>query len=136
MADTPNTAEPGKPRRRWLQFRLRTLLVGVVLLSLPCAYFARREARIVAARKNWLDSHRREMDRCTLMAAHGVLWWPKGRLPEEDQQLYQTPSRIRLWLGDVACVKIAVRRSASTAEQIEAESLFPEAFIIVVDPPP
>ena len=33
MPDTPNTAEPGKPRRRWFQFRLRTLLIGVALLS-------------------------------------------------------------------------------------------------------
>jgi hypothetical protein len=25
MPDNPNTAEPGKPLRRWVQFRLRTL---------------------------------------------------------------------------------------------------------------
>jgi len=30
MPDNPNTAEPGKPRRRWFQFRLRTLLITVV----------------------------------------------------------------------------------------------------------
>ena len=30
MPDTPTIAEPGKPRRRWYQFRLRTLLMGVV----------------------------------------------------------------------------------------------------------
>ena len=34
MADTPTTAEPGKPSRRWYQFRLRTLLVGVVLVAI------------------------------------------------------------------------------------------------------
>jgi len=41
MADNPNTAEPGKTRRPWYQFRLRTLLISVVLLAIPCAVFAR-----------------------------------------------------------------------------------------------
>lgn len=50
MAETPNNTKPRKPRCRWFQFRLRTLLVGVVLLAIPCAYVA-HEYRIVAARK-------------------------------------------------------------------------------------
>jgi hypothetical protein len=29
MTDKPNTAEPGKQRRRWFQFSLRTLLVDL-----------------------------------------------------------------------------------------------------------
>ncbi len=53
MADTPNTAEPGKPRRRWFQFRLRMLLIAVVLIGAACAYVA-HEAKFVAARKAWL----------------------------------------------------------------------------------
>ena len=36
--DKPNTAEPQKPRRRWLQVRLRTLLIVMVLLSIPLGY--------------------------------------------------------------------------------------------------
>ena len=40
MPDKPNTAEPGKPRRRWFQFRLRTLLIGVAVVALPCTYVA------------------------------------------------------------------------------------------------
>ena len=31
---------PPKPRRRWLQFRLRTLLIAVTLVSLPLGYVA------------------------------------------------------------------------------------------------
>lgn len=45
-----------KPNRRWFQFRLRTLLVSDVLLSVPCGYLA-GEARFVAARKAWMDEH-------------------------------------------------------------------------------
>jgi hypothetical protein len=30
MDQKPNTAEPGKARRRWFQFKLRTLLIVVV----------------------------------------------------------------------------------------------------------
>ena len=39
--------------RRWFQFRLRTMLIAVVLVSIPCGYVA-HEWRIVAARKAWL----------------------------------------------------------------------------------
>jgi len=49
MPTNPNTAEPTKPRRRWFQFRLRTLLVVVVLLGAACGYVA-HEWRIVASR--------------------------------------------------------------------------------------
>ncbi len=41
-----------KPRRRWLQFRLRTLLVGVMLLAIPCAYVG-HEAAIVTKRRSF-----------------------------------------------------------------------------------
>jgi hypothetical protein len=34
----PPQAEPPKPKRRRFQFRLRTLMIGVTLLAVPCAY--------------------------------------------------------------------------------------------------
>jgi hypothetical protein len=34
----PPKAEPPKRERRWFQFSLRTLLIVVTLLSVPCAY--------------------------------------------------------------------------------------------------
>lgn len=37
MAATPTPAEP-KPRRCWYRFRLRTMLIGVVLLSVAMSY--------------------------------------------------------------------------------------------------
>lgn len=36
MDQMPNTAEPGKPRRRWFQFRLRTLLIVVTVAAMNC----------------------------------------------------------------------------------------------------
>jgi hypothetical protein len=50
MDQKPNNAEPQKPRRRWFQFRLRTLLIGMGLLGIACCYVA-HEWRIVEARK-------------------------------------------------------------------------------------
>jgi hypothetical protein len=38
MSDEPNTTEPPKPRRRWFQFRLRTLLIGMLLVGAACGY--------------------------------------------------------------------------------------------------
>ncbi len=52
---TPDEAEASRPRRRWLQFSLRTLLLLVVPLAALCGWFAskmnavRRERRAVAA---------------------------------------------------------------------------------------
>jgi hypothetical protein len=50
MAETPTTTEP---RRRWYQFRLRTLLIAVALLAVPCSYIA-GQYRIVGMRRAWL----------------------------------------------------------------------------------
>jgi hypothetical protein len=37
QTELPN-ADPPKRKRRWFQFSLRSLLIGVALLSIPCAY--------------------------------------------------------------------------------------------------
>jgi hypothetical protein len=42
-----------KPRRCWYQFGLRTLLIAVALLAIPCGYVA-HEAMIVRERKTML----------------------------------------------------------------------------------
>jgi hypothetical protein len=49
MPTEPPNAEP-KRKRRWFQFSLRTLLIGVTLLAAACAYFA-HYAAIVRQRK-------------------------------------------------------------------------------------
>ncbi len=49
MPINPNAAELGKLRRRWFQFRLRTLLIAVTLLAIPCGFVGEQKA-IVARR--------------------------------------------------------------------------------------
>ena len=44
MTGTPLPPTP-KPRRRWLQFTLRTLFIMVLACSLPCAWIAERMNR-------------------------------------------------------------------------------------------
>jgi hypothetical protein len=34
--------EPPKRKRRWFQFSMRTLLIGVVIVAIPCAWLGRR----------------------------------------------------------------------------------------------
>ena len=42
---TPSDAVPRKPRRRWLRFSLRTLLILVTLLSIGLGWFVHRGER-------------------------------------------------------------------------------------------
>ena len=70
MPDTPTIAEPGKPCRRWLQFRLRTLLVGVVLIGSAFGYVA-REAAIVKEQSTFRERIERMGAKFTLAAGPG-----------------------------------------------------------------
>ncbi len=112
MPDTPNTAEPGKPRRRWFQFGLRTMLVGVVLVGAACSYVA-REWPIVAARKNWLKEHPR-------------FFAPYYELQPAEPNT--TLPFIRRLLGDKPQAYVYIE---SPAEEKTAQELFPEAAVYV-----
>jgi hypothetical protein len=109
MAEKLATA---KPRRRWYQFSLRTLLIGMALLAIPGGCIA-HEARFVAERKAWLAAH---SGACVFATASG---WPSSCHPEKD------PSFIRRCLGDRAVAWIL-----SDEARGPLESLFPEARII------
>ena len=91
MDATPN-AGPPKSRRRWYQFALRTLLIGVALLALPCAWLA-REAHVVAERKAWLAQH---PEAAVVAVEPSAVWWLNPRDPQKS------PSTLRRWLGDKA----------------------------------
>ena len=106
MADEPTTAEPAKPRGRWFQFRLRTLLVGVALLAIPGAYVG-HEAKIVSAQRVWIAEHR-----ATVSIFKGV----------DDNR----PSAIRRFLGDEDYGEVMI---VSDADLAEAKALFPEAYV-------
>src|SRR5579859_1426597 len=118
MDSDTNAAQP-KSRRRF-QFSLRTLLIGVALLAVPCAYVA-HEARIVAARKAWLESHPNWHRFELREQGHiGEYVMPK---PLRSPDRSSSPHLIRRWLGD----KDIPRVSVTSEEFEEAVALFPEA---------
>ena len=53
MQAEPSKAEPPKRKRRWFQFSLRTLLIGVTLLAIGSAWMARRIERNAGSEKQW-----------------------------------------------------------------------------------
>ena len=46
MQTEPPKADPPKRKRRWFQFSLRSLMIGVTLLAVVCGYFGCR-AKII-----------------------------------------------------------------------------------------
>ena len=72
-----------KRKRRWFQFSLRTLMIGVTLLSVPIAY-VEHEARIVRERRIQITA--RSSPR--ILVYHGEQALPNG------------PNWFRLALGD------------------------------------
>lgn len=102
------------------KFRLRTLLVGIALLSIPCGY-VRWQAKIVsqrAAEREWLEQQgarfvtRDELDRGT--------WRRLARSTDR-------PSRLRMFLGDfdVGFIDLPTHPMVARAEQA-----FPEASLL------
>jgi hypothetical protein len=57
MESEPSKAEPPNRKRRWFQFSLRTLLIGVTLVAVPLGYFG-WQVKIVRERN--LD----DLERC------------------------------------------------------------------------
>jgi hypothetical protein len=124
MPKEPSTAELTKPRRRWFQFRLRTLLIGTAVLGSACGYVV-HEAKIVAQRSVWLDAH--GMDMLYLESMGGDSLFHSG---DRDQE----PSRIRLLLGDVSYHRIILNDAMPIAEKKAAAAIFPESDVYVVPP--
>jgi hypothetical protein len=119
MPTKPNSAVQEKPGRRWFQFRLRTLLIGMALLGVACAHVA-NEASIVHARKDWLANH----DTAPVPVIEHRHWMAEH--PDKS------PSAIRRWLGDTPYCIISVYAKADLGD---TERLFPEAKIVFVENP-
>jgi hypothetical protein len=110
---------PNNPRRRF-QFRLRTLMIGVTLLAVPCAYVA-HEAQIVSERKEWIRAHSGPL-RLSSARSSDIATVVPG-----DSN--RAPSLIRRWLGDEPKESINVSKNLSRPQLKEIISLFPEAAI-------
>jgi hypothetical protein len=117
MPTNRNTADPEKPRRRWFQFRLRTLLIGVALIGPATGYF-HHAATIVRERKAWIAAHSPKMH-------WGSLRGDPTMLAGDESQ---SPGILRRWLGD----KPMERVDLYWGERVESSDwrrLFPEATI-------
>src|ERR1700694_3854035 len=90
MQTEPPIADPQKRKRRWFQFRLRTLMVVVTLFCVVVGGYIGRQAKIVRDRKAFLEANERnslERDSNILLI-----------LAKGDKT--QAPSGIRIWLSD------------------------------------
>jgi hypothetical protein len=83
MSDNPNTAEPKKPRRRWFQFRLRTMLIVVAVVGVACANVG-RESSIVRERRATLAAIRN---------SGGTVFTREGDFAEADRDAGRRLSR-------------------------------------------
>jgi hypothetical protein len=116
MEAEPHSAPP-KRKRRWFQFRLRTLMIAVTLLAVPCAYVG-WQAKIVRQRKSLLDS------------IQSPDWYAEAPNHSEDSEPppdQRTVPRIRTWLGDRPIVFIFIRESNPNKDAMVAA--FPEADV-------
>jgi hypothetical protein len=62
----PNTAEPQKPRRRWFQFRLRTLLAVVTICAIAMPWGA-------SAYRDWKERRDKEEPQRTLRELEKIM---------------------------------------------------------------
>jgi hypothetical protein len=99
------------PLRHRFQFRLRTLMILVALLAIPCAYVG-WQAKLVRQRRDLLDHRIKHAN-----AIYGMVDPPSLTL------------RMRQWLGDVAVGQIFFDADATDDEVEETRRAFPEAEV-------
>ncbi len=148
MGETPTRSDQPtalkSSRRRWYQFGLRTLLIGVALLALPSSYIG-WQAKIMHQRKSLLAQ----------IVNRGGGYWialsplvsgPGGSSSLEVESFGSVPSvqdfrptvlpaenneppKIRQWIGDEPIFEIYLGPKYSSAEIAEIAKHFPEAII-------
>jgi hypothetical protein len=109
METEPLKADLPKRKRRWYQFSLRSLFIGVTLLAVPLGYVA-WQAKIVNERKALLSSGRLSL---------------VGQVADETRRI----PWLRARLGDVDCWVIVLDDNTSDAEVERLRSLFAEADV-------
>ncbi len=116
--------DPPKRNRRWFQFSLRTLMIGVTLLAVACGYVA-SQAKIVRDRSEW-----------RINAPPKSSYPVKPIIFQGDPA--QRPNVIRRWPGDVAIDMIDLPPGTPDRDIRTTVTLFPEAAIksyrIALDP--
>jgi hypothetical protein len=128
MQTEPPKAEPPKRKRRWFQFSLRSLMIGVAILAVICGYVG-RQAKVVRDRKAYLQANTHDVKKEASAAAPLAITWTSVVFAEGDKT--QAPNGIRIWLGDKAQDSVWMRFAASEEERLAVAALFPEADILV-----
>jgi len=144
MESEPPKAEPPKRGRRWYQFSLRTLLIVVTLLAIPCAYLS-WQAKIVAERRRLLHVLAKGGGCYSVPTDRGIAFFV-GSIPEngefylqiqtkmsENERHSQRPLKLRRWLGDLPIEQIWIsRRLVASQDADYIASCFPEAGITLI----
>jgi hypothetical protein len=112
QAESPKP-DPPKRKRRWVQFSLRSLLIGVTLFCVVVGGYVGWQAKVVRERKAMLDS----LDK----SGGGYV----GFLALGNPQV-EVPA-IRHWLGDRAIKEILIRESRFKEQAPRFQIAFPEA---------
>jgi hypothetical protein len=119
MPDQPS------PRRRF-QFRLRTLMIAVTLLAVPCAYLGWQK-KIVLERKEMLAQITASGGTVMLVpSTPGVTFYPIVNRNGAPVRYSAIPA-VRRWLGDQYVVNIAPPAGMERECVDRIAALFPEA---------
>jgi hypothetical protein len=110
--------DPPKRKRRWFQFSLRTLMIGVTLFCVVDGGYVGWQAKIVRARRAWL--------------AHLATQRYQARIG--DRVIYAgnghgEPSIVRRWLGDKAILRISLPATVPDEDRETTLRLFPESNV-------
>ncbi|HEY2841060.1 MAG TPA: hypothetical protein VGJ26_18035 [Pirellulales bacterium] len=121
------------PRRRWFQFGLRTMFVGVTVFAVWLGW----ELRFIRERKSFFESLKQQLDIQDLAAARNVPVTAKYNYIIITPRTRATIPFWRKWLGDEAGFEVVRMPKTSSAIDLEkAKALFPESKIEVWQPPP
>jgi hypothetical protein len=153
MEAEPTKADPPKRKRHWFQFSLRTLMIGIAILAILCAYVSWQgkiaKRRMVMYQQFFSDS--KEITRIGMICD---FWSPI--LNGEAVSRIQTgtvprvvvassglaadrnrPSAFRKWLGepDIVMRVICFSQDAGQADVDEVAYLFPTAILYRIGGP-
>jgi hypothetical protein len=120
MQTEPPIADPPKRKRRWFQFRLRTLMFVVTIAGVGCAWIA-HEGRIVQERqavRQWIEEGGGACIHGDLAASIP----PVCRIDE--------PSIVRRWLGDQAVTTVFLPRKFADQDLQRIKTCFRGATLI------
>ena len=133
MQSEPPKADQPKHKRRRFQFRLRTLMIGVTLLAVPCAYVG-WQAKIVRERE------------ASIQEIKGLGGYTVARYDDSAasaflntalhlHQAFRAPIAtsvellpIRRWLGDTSINYVVLPRITPPEQLRQFQEAFPEAW--------